>query len=327
MRIVMLATGDIAIPAFRVLLREKRVAALVTQPDRPVGRHQALTPPRIKRIAVEQGVPVLQPESLRTPDVIQSLRQLAPDFLVVIAYGQILPQSVIDIPHKACVNVHASLLPRHRGASCVQAAIDAGDSETGVTIMHVVRKLDAGDIILQRKIPLRGIETADDLSDALAALAPGALNEALALLDVGKAPRERQDEQLSSYAPKLLRADGRIDWNQPAYIVERKIRACHSWPGSFTTYPSVRRGKDRSLKIYPPVDVISMKPVKEGALPGEVLESGLDGLYVACHPGILRITALQPEGGRKMNAESFFAGHAIYPGMILGLSREDASLS
>lgn len=327
MRIVMLATGDIAIPSFRVLRKGNHLVALVTQPDRPVGRHQTLTPPRVKECAQEQGIPVLQPESLKSPDSIAALKAFRPDYLVVIAYGQILSQEVIGIPRKACINVHASLLPRHRGASCVQAAIDAGDAETGVTIMHVVRKLDAGDIILQEKLPLKGIETADELHDMLAELAPKALMQALQNLESGKALREEQDEQLASYAPKLLRADGKIDWNQPSFIIARKIRAYHSWPGSFTTYPSVRKGDDRLLKIYPPVDVVSIMPVKSGAVPGEVIKSGQDGLYVACHPGIIRINTLQPEGRRKMNAESFFSGHSIYPGMILGVPKQRDELA
>ncbi len=318
MRIVMMATGDIAIPSFKALEATGKLAALVTQPDRPVGRHFTLTPPRIKTIAAEVGIPVLQPESMKAPEAVEALAAFRPDIVVVMAYGQILSQAVLDVPSIACINAHASLLPRHRGASCIQAAIDAGDAETGVTIMHVVKKLDAGDIILQGRLPLRGTETADDVHDMLAETAPSLLREAIELLDIGEAERTEQDEQLSTYAPKLLRADGRIDWSQPAYIIARKIRAYHSWPGTFTTYPSVHRDKTKTLKIYPPIDVMPHVSPPPGTQPGEVLESGHDGLYVACGHGVLRINTLQPEGSRKMNAESFFSGHAIFPGMILG---------
>lgn len=318
MRIVMMATGDIAIPSFKALAATGNLAALVTQPDRPVGRHLTLTPPRIKTYAAEANIPVLQPESMRAPEAVAAVGSLRPDIIVVMAYGQILSQAVIDLPAIACINAHASLLPRHRGASCIQAAIDAGDAETGVTIMHVVKKLDAGDIILQGHLPLRGTETADDVHDALATLAPELLCAAISQLQRGETTSIEQDEQLSTYAPKLLRPDGRIDWAQPAYIIARKIRAYHSWPGTFTIYPSVHRNKTKTLKIYPPIDVMPNVAVPPGTQPGEVLESGHDGLYVACAPGVLRINTLQPEGSRKMNAESFFSGHAIYAGMILG---------
>ena len=154
MRIVMMATGDIAIPSFRALQSTCELVGLITQPDRPVGRHQTLTPPRIKVCAQEARIPVLQPERMRDASAVESLRALEPDIVVVMAYGQILSQEVIDIPRLACINAHASLLPRHRGAACIQAAIEAGDDETGVTIMHVVRQLDAGDIICSRTIPV-----------------------------------------------------------------------------------------------------------------------------------------------------------------------------
>lgn len=318
----MMATGDIAIPSFNALLESGDLVALVTQPDRPVGRHQELTPPLIKRKAVEVGLPVLQPESVRTPEALVSLKALEPDILVVMAYGQILSQAVIDIPRVACINAHASLLPRHRGASCIQAAIEAGDDETGITIMHVVKKLDAGDIICRHTLPLRGTETAEVLHDDLAALAPLALMQAVAALKDGSAERTEQNESVATYAPKLTRADGLIDWSQPAFQVARKIRAYHSWPGTYTSYPSVKSGGDKVLKIFPPVDVFPSVNKAVDTLPGMVLSATADGLIVSCggvHGGAIRISTVQPPGARKMNVESFFAGHKIMPGMILGL--------
>ena len=314
MRIVMMATGDIAIPSFQALADTGNLVALITQPDRPVGRHMELTPPRVKVLANELGIPVFQPEKMRDAEAVEQLRAYEPDIVVVMAYGQILSQEVIEVPRIACINAHASLLPRHRGAACIQAAIEAGDDETGITIMHVVKKLDAGDIICQVAVPLRGTETAESLHDDLAMLAPEALMEAISQLAEGVDMREEQDENLMTYAPKLLRAHGQIDWTQPALQISRKIRAYHSWPGTFTIYPSVKSGQDKTLKIYPPVDLFShiRKPS----------EAGPDGMLVSCggrSGGAIRITTMQPTGARKMNAESFFAGHKIVPGTILGL--------
>lgn len=322
MRIVMMATGDIAIPSMQALHESGKLVALITQPDRPVGRHQVLTAPLIKQKAIAKGIPVAQPQNVRSPEALQSLRKFAPDLVVVMAYGQILSQEVIDVPRVACINAHASLLPRHRGAACIQAAIEAGDDETGITIIHVVKKLDAGDIICRAKMRLRGTETAEDLHDALADLAPTPLMQAVHALEQGQTERIEQDENLMTYAPKLTRADGCIDWTQPAFQVARKIRAYHSWPGTYTFYPSVKSGSDKALKIFPPVDVYAnlVKPVD--ATPGMVLEAGADGLIVSCggvHGGAVRISTLQPPGARKMNVESFFAGHKIMPGMILGM--------
>ncbi len=317
----MMATGDIAIPSFQALGATKELVALFTQPDRPQGRHMQLTPPRIKTIAEQMGIPVYQPEKMRAAEAVQQLRELDSDVVVVMAYGQILSQEVIDVPRIACINAHASLLPRHRGAACIQAAIDAGDDQTGISIIHVVKKLDAGDIICRASIPLRGTETSESLHDDLARLAPSALLEALEYLRNGIDTREEQDENLMTYAPKLLRADGLIDWNRPALQVARKIRAYHSWPGTFTLYPSVKSGDDKPLKLFPPVDLFSnyRKPVD--AEPGMVLEAGPQGMIISCggpRGGAIRISTLQPSGARKMNAESFFAGHKIIPGMILG---------
>ena len=322
MRIVMMATGDIAIPSFQALADTGNVVALITQPDRPVGRHMELTPPRVKVLANELGIPVFQPEKMRDAAAVEQLRAYEPDIVVVMAYGQILSQEVIDVPRIACINAHASLLPRHRGAACIQAAIEAGDDETGITIMHVVKKLDAGDIICQVAIPLRGTETAESLHDDLAQLAPEALMEAISQLEEGVDMREEQDENLMTYAPKLLRAHGQIDWTQPALQISRKIRAYHSWPGTFTIYPSVKSGQDKTLKIYPPVDLFSHIRKPADAVPGMVLEAGPDDMLVSCggrSGGAIRITTMQPTGARKMNAESFFAGHKIVPGTILGL--------
>lgn len=250
MRIVFMGTGDIAIPAFRSLIRHSDLAGLVTQPDRPVGRHQVLTAPAIKNIAREAGIPVLQPHSLRSPDALSNLRRLNPDLIVVMAYGQILSQEVIDMAPMGCINAHASLLPRHRGAACIQSAIKSGDAETGITIMHIVRKLDAGDIIAQISTPLEGTETGGSLHDKLARMTPDVLLPVIHSIEKGTATRIRQQEILATYAPKLLRADGKIDWTRPAEEIGRMIRAYDPWPGTFTNYWN-RKKRIRNMKIFP----------------------------------------------------------------------------
>ena len=322
----MMATGDIAIPTFNMLAAGGELVGLITQPDRPVGRHQTLTPPRVKVCAQEAGIPVYQPERMRDAEAVEQLRALQPDLVVVMAYGQILSQEVIDVPTIACINAHASLLPRHRGAACIQAAIEAGDDETGITIMYVVKKLDAGDIICSTSIPLRGTETGESLHDDLAMLAPSALSEAIEMLRNGTVDPQEQDESVMTYAPKLLRAHGHIDWSEPAVQVSRKIRAYHSWPGTFTTYPSVKSGADKQLKIFPPIDCFPRLKKPVDAVPGMVLEAGPNGMLVSCggpRGGAVRIATMQPPGARKMNAESFFAGHKIMPCTILGLSVQE----
>jgi methionyl-tRNA formyltransferase len=299
MRLVYIATGDIALPAFRHLLAHgPRPLALVTQPDKPAGRHQVLTPPQIKVEALAAGIPVLQPEKIG--DIAPELAAMLPDILVVMAYGQILRDDILTLPGKAIINLHASLLPRYRGAACIQAAIDAGDSETGITVMHVVRKLDAGDMILTKTIPIRPDETGGSLHDRLAELATVALAEALAKLADGTVTRIPQDDEASSYISKLERDDGRLDWSQDATALERRIRAYDPWPGTFTL--STEDGRPKRLKIFPPVSVVDLD-----LSPGEI--STADGQFViGCGTGALRLETVQPEGRRRMSAADYLRG-------------------
>ncbi len=299
MRLVYIATGDIALPAFRHLLAHgPRPLALVTQPDKPVGRHQVLTPPQIKVEALAAGIPVHQPEKIS--EVATELAALRPDVLVVMAYGQILRDDILTLPEKAIINLHASLLPKYRGAACIQAAIDAGDSETGITVMHVVRKLDAGDMILTKAIEIHPDDTGGSLHDRLAGLAPAALAEALANLADGTAARIPQDDAASSYISKLERDHGRLDWSQDAIALERRIRAYDPWPGTFTL--STEDGRPRRLKIFPPVSVLDLN-----LSPGEITTA--DGqLVIGCGSGALRLETVQPEGGRRMSAADYLRG-------------------
>lgn len=299
MRLIFIATGEIALPAFRQLLASgPRPLALVTQPDKPTGRHQTLTPPAIKVEALAAEIPVFQPEKIG--DITAELAALKPEVLIVMAYGQILRKDILSLASLAIINLHASLLPKYRGAACIQAAIDAGDAETGITVMHVVAKLDAGDMILSKAIPIRADETGGGLHDRLADLAPVVLAEALTRLADGTAVRVTQDEETSSYVSKLERDDGRLDWSEDATDLERRIRAYDPWPGTFTL--AMEGGLAKRLKIFPPTRVMDLS-----IPPGEVLL--VDGqLVVGCGKAALRLDVVQPEGGRKMAATEYLRG-------------------
>jgi methionyl-tRNA formyltransferase len=233
-------------------------------------------------------------------DAAHAIAALDPEVLVVMAYGQILRDNILTLPSIAIINLHASLLPKYRGAACIQAAIDAGDTETGITSMHVVRELDAGDMILQQALPIATDETAGTLHDRLAGLAAGVLAETLARLADGSAPRIPQDPALSSYVPKLERDDGRLDWHQPAAVLERRIRAYDPWPGTFTL--ATEGVRQQRLKIFPPTTVLDR--VLE---PGQ-LATDDDRLIVGCTAGALELHLVQPEGGKRMPASEYLRG-------------------
>ena len=299
MRLIFIATGEIAIPSFRYLLENgPRPLALVTQPDKPVGRHQTLTPPAIKLEALAAGIPVYQPQKIG--DIATELAALGPEILVVMAYGQILRENILTLASHAIINLHASLLPKYRGAACIQAAIDAGDAETGITAMHVVRELDAGDMIVARAILIAPDETGGTLHDRLADLAPVVMADALAQLADGTAARTPQDDAASSYISKLERDAGRLDWTLDAAVLERRIRAYDPWPGTFTM--ASEGGQPKRLKIFPPVAVS-----EQILAPGEI--SLVEGhLVVGCGTGALRLETVQPDGSRKMSAADYLRG-------------------
>src|SRR5437763_13428589 len=237
MRIVFIGTGEIGVPTLRALLKsEHEVVAVVTQPDKPVGRDQRIEPPPIKTALIGSarppGVPIFQPARIKDPQVIEQMRVLTADAIVVVAYGQILPRAVLEIPRLICLNLHASLLPRWRGAAPIQAAIAAGDREIGVTVMYMDEGVDTGDILLQRRIDIQSNDTGGLLHDRLAQTAPDAVLESLSLLAQRSAPRTPQDNSRETYAPKLKREDGRIEWSETAQTIERKIRAFDPWPVS-----------------------------------------------------------------------------------------------
>jgi methionyl-tRNA formyltransferase len=310
MRVVFMGTGDIGLPGLRSLVERPscELVGVVTQPDRPAGRGKALRAPAVKTLAIEAGIPVLQPPKLRDPAAVEAVRALSPDLIVVMAYGQILPRVVLDLPRVACLNLHASLLPRHRGAAPIQAAIAAGDAETGVTVMYMAEGLDTGDILLARSVPIGAEETGGSLHDKLAEAAPLALAEALDLLAAGRAPRTPQDDALATYAGRLEREDGRIDWREPAASLERRIRAFDPWPGTFTGVP-LADGRVERVKIFRAAVVSAAL-----AEPGTVVRLEPSGPVIATGDGAVLLREVQGEGTRRMPAADWLHGRAVAVG-------------
>ncbi len=312
-RIVFMGTPELAGESLRALLREPafQIVAAVTQPDRPKGRALKLTPSPVKEIAADAGLPVLQPEKAREENFITELRALRPDVIAVAAFGQILPQTILDLPRHGCLNVHTSLLPKYRGASPIQAAILNGDIETGVTIMRMDAGLDTGDILTQRTTPIRDDDDAQTLHDRLALLGAQLLVETIPDHVAGKIQARPQPVNGSSHTRKIKKEEGRIDWQQPARVIWNRIRAFTPWPGAFTFLPASPGTK--LLKIW------KASPVQTGgAQPGALLCADKDGIVVACGEGALKIFELQLEGGRRMTAPEFLLGHPLPPGQRLG---------
>lgn len=302
MRVVFIGTGEIGVPTLRALQKssEHELVGVVTQPDKPVGRDQKLTPPSIKAALAGEKMSILQPQRIKDRQSIDEIRALGPDVIVVMAYGQILPRDLLAIPKVACLNLHASLLPRWRGAAPIQAAIAAGDRETGITVMHMDEGLDTGDILLKRRIDILPTDTGGSLHDRLGQIAPEALLEVLRLLEGGDAPRVPQDNALATHSPKLNREDGLIDWTEPAEVIERKIRAFNPWPGAFTIM-AADSDTPRNLKVFSAsiVDLIGK--------PGEILRS--EGqIVVAAGQGALSLGEVQLEGKRRMKTDEFLRG-------------------
>ena len=321
MRIVYLGSGDIGLPTLRALLTthatgRHELLAVVTQPDRPAGRGNLVKPGPIKALALEAGITVFQPERLRRPEAVEPLRALAADVFVVFAYGQILPPDVLTAPRLACLNLHASLLPRHRGAAPIHAAVLAGDRESGLTVMYMDEGLDTGDVLLERRVRLAGRETAGSLHDRLADLAPDALFEALDLLAAGNAPRQPQDAALATYAPKLERQSGLIDWTAPARTIERLVYGMNPWPGAFTSLPGTDGAAPRGLKVFKAFAFSR----SNGGEPGEIVKATGFGPLVATGQGRLVLFEVQLEGKRRMRAADFLRGHPLPPGTRLGTS-------
>lgn len=309
-----MGTPQFAVPSLERLAAGKHsVVAVVTQPDRPSGRGQRLRPPPVKELAQRLGLPVLQPDRARSPDFLEQFRNLAPDLAVVVAYGQILPTSVITVPPLGCINAHASLLPHLRGAAPIQRAILGGDPETGVTVMRINARMDAGDVFSARAVP---IDTDDDtatLGAKLSSLAASLLVEAVDAISGGMARWTPQVESAATYAPMVRREETRIDWKLAAVEIERRIRAFRPEPGAFTTHDGVR------LKILAAKVAAAAAPAGR---PGSVEPDAPAGVCVACGSGSLLLSVVQPEGGRAIPATDYFRGRGAGRGRVFGASAE-----
>jgi methionyl-tRNA formyltransferase len=308
LRIVFMGTADLAGASLHALLasQEFAVVGTVTRPDRPRGREWRARPPIIKTISEKAGFPLLQPESAGDPAFVAALRALRPEVIVVAAYGQILPPSVLELPAFGCVNVHASLLPKYRGAAPIQWAILNGETETGVSIMKMTAGLDRGDVLSRRATPLGPDETAAALRDRLAAMGAELLVVTLPPYVAGAVRPQAQDETAATYARKITKEDGLMDWTQPALALRNRIRAFTPWPGAFGYWAA--RGERRLLKFWRAQVELRQGPA------GEVLQADRTRLVVGCGTDALRVEQLQLEGGRKMTAAEFLAGHDIKPG-------------
>ena len=293
MKIVFAGTPEFAVPALRAAAGKAEVVAVYTQPDRPSGRGRVLTPSPVKRAAQDMGFPVLQPDTLRAAEVQEALRALKPDLMVVVAYGLLLPQAVLDIPVDGCWNVHASLLPRWRGAAPIQRAIEAGDTETGVCLMRMEKGLDTGPVLLEQRTPIGEQETGGELHDRLAALGAQVLADGLGLLRVGIQPVARpQPAEGVTYARKLDKAEARLDWREPAQVLANRVRAFNPWPMAEADVAGER------LRLHAAVAL----PLAHDAAPGTLLAAGRQGIDIACGDGALRIRTLQRAGGKAITA-------------------------
>ena len=295
MRSVFAGTPEFAAEHLKALIDSPyEVVAVYTQPDRPAGRGQKLMPSAVKQLAVDNGIQVLQPPTLRNADAQAELAALKPDLMVVVAYGLILPQAVLDIPRLGCINSHASLLPRWRGAAPIQRAVEAGDNESGVTVMRMEAGLDTGPMLLKVSTPISATDTGGTLHDRLAEMGPPAVLEAVAGLAAGTLQGEIQDDSLATYAHKLNKDEARLDWSRPAVELERLIRAFNPWPICHSTLNGEA------------VKVLAASLSTGSGAPGEILGASKDGLIVACGEQALCLTRLQLPGGKALNFSDLF---------------------
>ena len=310
MRLVFMGTPAFAVPSLTALAGAGHdIALVVTQPDRPKGRGMKLVPSPVKQEAERLGLPVFQPIKVRAPEAVSVISGARPDAIVVAAFGQILPKSVLDIPQKGCFNVHASLLPRYRGAAPINWAIINGDGVTGITIMRMDEGLDTGDMLLMEEEPILPTDTAGTLGARLSAIGARMAVAVLSMLAAGTVKGVKQDGALSTYAPMLKKDMGLIDWTRPAEYIERIVRGLDPWPGAFT----VMRGG--TLKVW---GVAVASAHGSPGRPGEVISAGAEGIVVSAGDGAVALREIQPAGKRRMAAREFLAGHAVAAGERIG---------
>ena len=308
MRIIYMGTPDFAVPTLDTLIQsEHEVIAVITQPDKPKGRGKAMQFPPVKEKALEYDIPVYQPAKVRDPEFIKQMEQWKPDAIIVVAFGQILPKAVLDLPKYGCINVHASLLPKYRGAAPIQWVIIDGEKETGITTMFMDTKLDTGDMIKKTVIPIDGKETGGSLHDKLAVLGGPLILETLKELENGTAVRIKQDDSKSCYAKMLTKSLGNIDWSQPAVQIERLIRGLNSWPSAYTEW------NQKTLKIWS-ADVVAQNA--EGAVSGQVVKRQKNALIVQTGDECLSLKEVQLQGKKRMDIDAFLRGYDIAEGTI-----------
>ena len=309
MRIVFMGTPDFAVPTLTALIEGgHEVVAVVTQPDKPKGRGKAVLMTPVKEKAIEYEIPVYQPVKVRDPEFVELLKTMAPDAIVVVAFGQILPKSILDLPKYGCVNVHASLLPKYRGAAPIQWAVIDGEKESGVTTMMMDVGLDTGDMLAKAIVPLDGKETGGSLFDKLSEAGGRLCVETLAKLEKGEITPEKQGESPTAYASMLDKKMGNIDWNKSAVVIERLVRGLNPWPSAYTHLDG------KTLKIWA-CDVLPQSASKGES--GEILEVTKDAIHVQTGDGILVLREIQLAGKARMDAGAFLRGYKVVPGTVL----------
>ena len=313
MKIVYMGTPDFAVGALKSVIEAgHEVTLVVTQPDKERGRGHEVSFCPVKECALEYGLPVFQPVRIRDAEAVDKLKNTPADIFIVAAFGQILSEEILNIPRYGCINIHASLLPRYRGAAPIQWCILNGEKKTGVTIMQMDKGVDTGDILLQKELEISEDETGESLFDKLAVLGSSAVTEALELIEQGKITPVKQDESIATHVGMLKKEMGRVDWKDSSVIIERYVRGLNSWPSAYTSY------NGRMLKIWGSHVAEDDRDKESNVTPGTVIRSDDTGLYVQTGDGVLVITELQLEGKKRMDTASFLRGQAIEAGELLG---------
>lgn len=305
-----MGTPEFAVPSIKMLVENNyNVVAAVTQPDKPKGRGNKMTPPPVKVYAQENDIVVLQPEKIRTGEFYKQLEALKPDLFVTVAYGRILPQDILELPPMGCINVHGSLLPKYRGAAPIQWAVINGEKKTGITTMYTDVGMDTGDMLIKREMEIPVDMTAGELHDCLSIVGAEVLKETLEVLKKGDLKREKQPEGEATYAPMMKKETGAIDWTKSAWEIHNLVRGTNPWPGAYAQYCGAK------LKVW---KTMFLDGKNEGYKPGTIIRSSKSGLVVACGEGIINILEIQLESARRMTIEEYLCGHKINEGEVIG---------